>query len=128
MKSDIEFRADIERLLDEFYKIAIHDPKIGHHFDELNLEQHLPIIADFWQKVLFGDPVYFNNPLAIHQKLHQRSPLESEHFDRWVGIFRETVDNLFAGPMAEAAKTRARMIAGNLDQRLNGHIQIDHGG
>ena len=39
MKSDIESRADIERLLDEFYKVAIHDPKIGNHFDELDLEQ-----------------------------------------------------------------------------------------
>ena len=120
MKPDIETRADIEHLLEEFYKFVIHDPQIGHHFDQLDLEAHMPVIADFWQKVLFGDPVYFNNPLAVHQKLHQRFPLESAHFDRWVGIFSETVDNLFAGPSAEAAKARARMIAGNLDRRLNG--------
>jgi hemoglobin len=74
--------------------------------------------------VLFGDPVYFNNPLAIHQKLHHRSPLESDHFDRCVGIFCETVDDLFVGPMAKAAKLCARAIAGSLDQRLHGGVRI----
>lgn len=127
MKPDIETRADIERLLEEFYKIVPHDPEIGHHFDGLDLEHHLPIIADFWEKVLFGNPVYFNNPLLVHQKLHERFPLKTEHFARWVGIFRETVDNLFAGPTAEAAKSRAGAITDSLDQRLNGGVQIARG-
>ena len=127
MKPDIESRADIERLLHEFYEIVPHDPEIGHHFDGLDLEHHIPIIADFWEKVLFGSPVYFNNPLLIHQKLHERSPLEPEHFIRWVGIFCQTVDNLFAGETAEAAKTRARAIADSLDQRLNGGVKISRG-
>ena len=124
MKPDIETRADIERLLDEFYKIVIHDPEIGHHFDELDLEHHLPIIADFWEKVLFGNPVYFNNPLLIHQKLHERFPLRPEHFVRWVDVFCRTVDTIFEGEMAENAKLRARTIAQSLDQRLNGGVQI----
>ena len=127
MKPDIETRTDIERLLEEFYKIVPHDQEIRHHFDGLDLEHHLPIIADFWEKVLFGNPVYFNNPLLVHQKLHQRSPLEPEHLDLWVGIFCRTVDNLFAGEIAETAKIRARAIAGNLDQRLNGGLQIARG-
>ena len=124
MKPDIESRADIERLLDEFYKIVIHDPEIGHHFDELDLEHHIPIIANFWEKVLFGNPVYFNNPLAIHQKLHERFPLKPEHFVRWVAIFSETVDSLFAGETAEMAKFRAAAIGESLSQRLNGGVQI----
>ena len=127
MKHDIQTRADIELLLDEFYQIAMHDAEIGHHFDELDLESHLPIITDFWEKILFGKPVYFNNPLAIHQKLHERSPLIPEHFDRWVEIFSQTIDTLFAGEMAEAAKLRARAIGGNLSQRLNGGVQIARG-
>lgn len=124
MKPDIESRADIERLLDEFYKIVIRDLKIGHHFDELDLEAHLPIIADFWEKVLFGHPVYFNNPLAVHQKLHAKSPLKPEHFVRWVEVFSEAIDKLFAGEVAETAKSRARAIADSLDQRLNGGIRL----
>ena len=127
MKPDIETRADIERLLDEFYKIVIHDPEIGHHFNDLDLEHHLPIITDFWEKVLFGAPVYFNNPLAIHQKLHEKFPLKSEHFVRWVSVFSQTIDELFAGETAETAKARATAIGDNLSQRLNGGVRISRG-
>jgi len=58
MKRDIETREDLENLLREFYHVATLDDKIGHHFAELNLETHLPIIVDFWEKVLFGELVY----------------------------------------------------------------------
>ncbi|MEQ1762771.1 MAG: group III truncated hemoglobin [Pyrinomonadaceae bacterium] len=124
MSSDIETRADIDRLLVEFYKVIIYDPEIGHHFDELDLEHHLPIIGDFWEKVLFGNPVYFNNPLTVHQKLHERFPLEPAHFIRWVEVFVKTVDALYSGEMADLAKFRASAIADSLDQRLNGGVQI----
>lgn len=124
MKPDIKTRADIENLLTEFYKIAIFDVEIGHHFFELDLESHLPIIADFWEKVLFGNPVYFNNPLTVHQKLHERSPLKFEHFVRWVEIFGQTVDGLFEGEIADAAKLKAKLVGNSLNQRLNGGVQV----
>ena len=124
MKRDIETRSDIEELLTEFYKIVIVDGEIGHHFDDLNLESHLPIITDFWEKVLFGNPVYFGNPLAVHQRLHERFPLKPEHFVRWVGIFSQTVDELFEGETAEAAKLKAETIGQSLSQRLNGEVRI----
>ena len=119
MKRDIETREDLESLLDEFYKIVPFDVEIGHHFDDVDLKAHLPVIVDFWEKILFGKPVYFGNPLPIHEKLHERFPLESEHFRRWVEIFSATVDELFAGETAENAKLRANMIADSLDQRIN---------
>lgn len=119
MKPDIETRADVEKLLDAFYAVVPKDPEIGHHFDDLDLPSHLPVIADFWEKVLFGAPVYFNNPLVVHQKLHARSPLKPEHFDRWVAIFSQAVDDLFEGETATAAKLKAAAIGRSLDQRLN---------
>jgi len=42
-----------------------------------------------------------------------------EHFQRWLEIFEQTVDELFAGEMADAAKIRAKMIAHSLNQNLN---------
>ncbi len=119
MKRDIETREDLDYLLTEFYKIAPNDAEIGHHFDGVDLEAHLPIIVDFWEKVLFGKPVYFSNPLLIHQKLHEKFPLKLEHFRRWVEIFSATVDRLFVGATAENAKLRAKMIAHSLNQKLN---------
>ena len=126
MKNDIETRRDLERLLEEFYKIALKDEEIGHHFEDLDLESHLPIITDFWEKNLFGSPVYFGNPLAVHQKLNEKSPLLSEHFLRWVEIFSRTVDRHFAGERAENAKLRASAIARALFGRLNSQ-QITRG-
>lgn len=119
MKQDIKTRQDLELLLDEFYKVATVDAEIGHHFDELDLAAHLPVIVDFWEKVLFGSPVYFGNPLAIHQKLNEKSPLTLKHFQRWFHIFSQTVDEFFAGETAENAKLRAKMIAHSLNQRIN---------
>ncbi len=119
MKRDIETREDLENLLNEFYNVATRDEKIGHHFAELNLKTHLPIIVNFWEKVLFGKPVYFGNPLAVHQKINEKSPLLFEHFQRWFEIFSQTVDELFAGKTADDAKLRAKMIAHSLNQNLN---------
>lgn len=116
---DIETREDIDLLLTRFYDVAMVDEEIGHHFAELDLVTHLPVIADFWEKMLFGKNIYFGNPLFVHQKLHEKNPLTLEHFQRWVAIFSETVDANFAGEMAENAKMRAKMIAHSLNQRLN---------
>ncbi len=115
MKRDIETSADLETLLREFYAVAVSDEIIGHHFADLNLETHLPTSADFWEKVLFGKPVYFGNPLAVHQKINGKSPLTLEHFRRWTEIFALTIDRFFAGERADAAKLRARMIAHSLN-------------
>jgi hemoglobin len=116
---DIETREDLERLLTEFYEVAIVDEKIGHHFDGLDLVSHLPVIVDFWEKVLFGKAAYLGNPLAVHKTLHEKSALKFEHFQRWVEIFHQTVDKFFTGEMADAAKLRAKMIAHSLNQNLN---------
>lgn len=117
--NDIETREDLEFLLREFYKIAVKDEHIGHHFDDLDLEAHLPIIVNFWEKVLFGRQIYFGNPLAVHRLLHEKSPLKLEHFQRWFELFSRTVDASFAGETAENAKLRAKMIAHSLNQNLN---------
>ena len=124
MKGGIETRAHIEQLLREFYTIAITDPEIGHHFDDLDLESHLPVIIDFWEKILFGKPVYFGTPLAVHQKLHEKFLLKPEHFVRWVELFNQTVGMLFEGEIAEYAKQRAKMIADSLNQRLSEDVEI----
>ena len=118
MKPDITTRADLERLLNEFYSVATRDGQIGHFFAELNLAAHLPVIVDFWDKLLFGRPIYFGNPLQVHQQIHIKSPLLPEHFARWVEIFTQTVDALFEGGKADEAKRRAAGIAQNLSARL----------
>lgn len=111
---DITGRKDIETLMEAFYKEAIPDAVIGHYFTEviqMDLEKHLPVIADFWETVLFGVAKYKSNAIAVHQHLHQQSAFTDEHFERWVQLFQTTVDRLFSGEKAELAKQRALSIA-----------------
>ena len=41
MKPDSEALVVIERFLEEFDKIVLHDPEIGHHFNRLDLDQRI---------------------------------------------------------------------------------------
>lgn len=112
--ADIEMREDIIRLLEMFYKKATIDPVIGYYFTEvvpLDMEVHIPVIADFWETVLFGRAVYKGNVLDIHKHIHQLSAFREEHFVRWVSLFKETIDEMFRGDRAELAKQRADSIA-----------------
>jgi len=117
MLKDVESRADIDRLMEAFYKRVLGDPVIGYIFTEvakLDLEHHLPIIGDFWESLLFGTPVYQKhgrNPMFVHKELHLKSPLTRDHFEQWLEIFAATVDDLFAGENAEHLKVRAGAIA-----------------
>jgi hemoglobin len=116
-KPDLDTRAGIDRLMEAFYGKAMVDDVIGRFFTEvvpLDLEHHLPIIGDFWESVLLGTPAYRShnrNPLQLHAEIDARDPLHPVHFERWLQLFRGTVDELFAGPRAEFAKQRSAMIA-----------------
>ena len=64
----------------------------------------------FWEFLLLGKDTYQVNPMEVHKKLHQKVALTEELFDRWLSIFHQTVDEHFAGLVAEEAKNRSRLI------------------
>jgi hemoglobin len=109
--NDITSSADIRLLVETFYRELVTDPLIGKFFEGLDLEHHLPRIRAFWEMILLGQPGYTINVTEVHLKLHQRIPMQRAHFDRWLELFRGTVDRLYAGPNAEEAKMRALSIA-----------------
>jgi len=100
-----------------FYSRAISDDVIGYIFTEvahLDLDHHLPIIGDFWETMLFRSGDYAKhgrNPLQVHADLNDKSPLEFEHFERWLEIFNAAVDENFSGERADFIKLRANAIA-----------------
>jgi hemoglobin len=114
MKQDISNRADIQRLIDSFYDKVRQDGVIGYLFTDVakvDWPKHLPRMYDFWETVLFHTASFKGNPIPKHIALHQQSPLAKAHFDRWVGLFTQTVDELFEGDKAELAKQRAMSVA-----------------
>lgn len=120
-EKDIQNRQDIERLIRAFYAKLTKDEIIGHFFTEvvpIDWEAHFPIMFDFWESVLFHKPTYRRNAMQIHLDLNAKEPLRPEHFERWLSLFEETVDEQFYGEMAHNAKTRARSIATMMQIKL----------
>jgi hemoglobin len=122
MKKDIETREELEELLRAFYKSAFADELIGHFFTEvvpLDLKTHIPVIANFWESVVFNKPSYRKNVMEVHKHIHHLSKIKKEHLNRWVKIFTETLDENFEGSRTELMKQRARSIATLMDIKLN---------
>ena len=108
----------MEILLTDFYEIAITDPVIGHHFEDIDLESHMPVILNFWEKILLGKPVYYGNPLAVHKKLNDKSDLHLNIFSAGLRFLAKRSMNV-PGEIADAAKLRAKMVAHSLNQRIS---------
>ena len=121
LTTDITNRADLDQLIETFYGRLFTDELLGPFFAPIALapETHFSLLADFWEMVLFGKSLYRNNVIQKHIELHQKRPLESHHFERWLFLFRGTVDELFASPVAEQAKIRAQSMAMVLQVKIH---------
>jgi hemoglobin len=118
---DIDTRADCERLVREFYGRALADPIIGWIFVDvakLDVEAHVPQIASFWETILLGSRSYGGGAFAPHAALNTRVKLRAGHFERWLALWRATVDDLFVGERAELAKSHALRVAQAFHRRL----------
>jgi hemoglobin len=119
---DITDRADCERLVRAFYERALTDTMIGYLFTDvahLDLDEHVPRISAFWETILLGAQSYGGGAFAPHASLHRLSPLRGAHFARWLTLWSDTVDELFAGPRAELAMAHALRVARAFHRRLS---------
>ncbi len=119
---DISDKADIKVFVDDFYSKVRIDPLIGPVFASIipsdNWSPHLERMYSFWNTVLFGQADYRGNPFSKHAKL----PIKQVHFDRWIELLIETLNNSFEGKKTEEVKTRAIKM-GKLFQSKLEHIQ-----
>jgi hemoglobin len=119
--TDIQNNDDIKLLVDGFYKKVIHDELIGKFFTEvvqLNFEAHMPTMYAFWGNVLFASGAYKGNPMIKHMALSQKESLQPAHFQQWLLLWTETVDQLFVGKKADEAKLKANQIAQLMQQKI----------
>jgi hemoglobin len=130
--NDLHSRADIDRLLHLFYSRIRTEPVLGPIFNttipEAHWPGHLSIIGDFWETILLHTARYKRAPIPPHIRLDKIFPLEPDHFNRWVGLFHQTVDECYAGAVAEEAKKRASLMAKLIEfkvqaARKNGFVQ-----
>ncbi|MCF8464077.1 MAG: group III truncated hemoglobin [Flavobacteriales bacterium] len=110
MKHDIINLDDIKLLVNTFYDNVRKDELIGPIFEGVIQDrwpEHLEKMYRFWQTVLLEEHTYYGSPFGPHAKL----PVSLDHFERWIGIFTKTVDQLFTGDKADEAKMRATNMA-----------------
>jgi len=114
-KKPLTSREDIEILVREFYSKVMQDEVLTPFFKNLNFDLHLPKMVDFWCFILIGTVGYKTNVIEKH--LHM--PLQKEHFEHWLSLFYQTLDELFMGENVEIAKQRASIIAWTTKSKIN---------
>jgi hemoglobin len=114
MKKEITNKMDVHWLVDRFYDKIKTDKVVGYIFNDVmkvNWEKHLPVMYAFWENALFYTGGYEGNAMKKHIDINRVTPLQKKHFNRWLQLFNETVDEYFEGEKAELAKQRAYSIA-----------------
>lgn len=119
---DLDDREKIAVFIDAFYAKVLQDERLSPIFldvAEIDLEVHLPLIRSYWAKLLLGEKNYKRHTMNIHRALHAKQGLRPEDFERWLTLFRGTVDEMYSGPGADRAKQVAGHIAANMEAAMS---------
>lgn len=117
-KKQIEHLDDIKLLVDSFYGKVRKNELLGPIFDGVIQDRwphHLGKMYTFWETILLGNHTYYGSPFPPHAKL----PVDGEHFQEWLRLFYETLDEHFTGEKAEEAKWRAGKMAEMFQYKIN---------
>jgi len=107
---EIEGIKDIKVFVDIFYHKVLNNNELSLIFKPIvedNLDHHLQTMYKFWDSLIFGSQDYKGSPFAKHINLGATE----KHFDEWIKLFHETIDENFEGPIAQNTKQRAVSIA-----------------
>jgi len=109
IKKDIENIQDIQQLVDSFYRKVQRDVLLGDIFAAKisDWPKHLEKMYRFWQTILLEQHTYSGSPFLPHATM----PLTGQHFDRWLAIWKETINLYFQGVKANEAKWRGEAMA-----------------
>ncbi len=116
---DLDSRNHVHDLVVDFYREIIMDERLGPIFidvAEVDWEVHIPLLIDYWCRILLDDPAYNGAILDAHRHVHSRLPLELDDFTAWYELWVICVDRAYRGPSASTAKTHAAKIASTLSR------------
>ena len=117
-KKELMTLDDVKTLVDRFYGKVRSDELLAPIFNERIQDrwpEHLEKMYRFWQTVLLGEHTYMGSPFPPHANL----PVDKSHFDQWLKLFKETLDEFFRGATANEAKWRADKMAEMFQLRLS---------
>ena len=106
----------IEQVVREFYHRVRDDALLGPVFAAriTDWEPHLQRMFAFWSSVTLMTGIYHGQPMRPHLSL----PVDAAHFDRWLGLFRQTARDLCPPNAAAAFIARAEMIAQSIEMGI----------
>lgn len=117
-KRDIESLDDIKLLVDTFYAKVQKDPLIGPIFESVvkgHWDTHLDKMYRFWQTILLDEVAYSGSPFLAHAPL----PIHKEHFQAWLILWKETLNEQYEGQKATDALWRAERMAEMFEYKLD---------
>ena len=117
----LESREDIELLVNKFYDKVGTDETIGFFFNDVakvDWSHHLPKMYSFWETLLFGKISYKGNPMAVHFPINAEFAMEKSHFEHWLKLWKQTIEENFTGEMAETAIYKATNIANLMGYKM----------
>ena len=118
MREDLMGRADIKRLVVNFYSKIRKDKETGYFFNNFiqNWEEHFEKLTDFWESNLFFSGTFRGNPALAHVKVDMQleNSITPYHFGIWLNYWFQTIDELFQGERTQRLKTNARKMSTHL--------------
>ena len=118
MNFDIQNKEDVQKLVNTFYDKVKIDDLIGPIFNEKIGDRwgaHLQTMYQFWETILLEESSYSGRPFPPHAQL----PISDLHFERWLVLFQQTLDELFEGEVAQEAFWRAEKMAIMFASKIN---------
>ncbi|MGB7480869.1 MAG: group III truncated hemoglobin [Burkholderiaceae bacterium] len=120
-------RAAVRDLVDQFYGKVRDDELLGPVFylalgDDWG--PHLDKLTEFWSTIVLGTRSFHGNVYGTHMAL---ADIEPEHFQRWLGLFEETVHQLFEPADADSFLTMAHRVASSLQIGFFGDVLVTQG-
>lgn len=107
----------LKRLVHGFYDRVRCDPLLGPVFAERinDWDSHLETMVSFWSSVALMTGRYHGAPIPKHLPL----PVETEHFERWLALFRATAHDICPPAGAAWVIERAERIAASIHMSIN---------
>ena len=117
-------REGVRALVDQFYGKVREDDLLGPVFflalgDDWT--DHLNKLTEFWCTVVLGTRSFQGNVYGTHMALAE---IEPDHFERWLGLFGETVHQLFNDDDAAQFIARAHRVASSLQISFFGDVLV----
>jgi hemoglobin len=122
-RPDLDSPEEIAEMVRRFYADVAQDDLLGPLFNDVaqvDWSEHLPKLTAFWCRALLGHAGYAGNPFQAHAEVHRQRPFTVAHFERWLSLFHETLEQGWAGPCADRAAELADNVARVHRQQLIG--------